>query len=137
MKRKNKRIIYLFVVFCFLLSLGKIAAESWTTGYISVPPFGQSGYTEEYNVKENESRWAGFWGDSLPNSFGYTATLVNSGKYIRSDTVELKKLETTWADNNSGKPGYYYYAKVTSRFYEPSWSRVIHSCLRYRINISR
>lgn len=124
MGRKNKRIIYLVTSFFLLLSLGKIAAESWTTGYVSVPPLGQAGYTEEYNVKNNESRWAGFWGDALPNSFGYTATLVNSGKYIRSDTVELKKSETTWADNNSGKPGYYYYAKVNSRYYEPNWSRV-------------
>ena len=36
---------------------------------------------------------AGFWGDSLPNAFGYTVALVNYGKYIRSDTVELRKLE--------------------------------------------
>ena len=64
MKRRNKRIVYLFVVFCFLLSLGKIAAESWTTGYVSVPSGGRPGYTEEYNIKQNESRWAGFWGDS-------------------------------------------------------------------------
>ena len=49
-------------------------------------------YTEEYNIKQNESRWAGFWGDSLPNAFGYTVALVNYGKYIRSDTVELKKI---------------------------------------------
>ena len=56
MKRRNKRIIYLFVVFSFLLSLGKIAAESWTTGYVSVAPFGGPGYTEEYNIKQNESR---------------------------------------------------------------------------------
>lgn len=124
MKRRNKRIVYLFVVFCFLLSLGKIAAESWTTGYVSVPSGGRPGYTEEYNIKQNESRWAGFWGDSLPNAFGYTVALVNYGKYIRSDTVELRKLETTWADNNSGKPGYYYYARVNSKFYEPNWSRI-------------
>ena len=65
-----------------------------------------------------------FLGRFTTECFWIHCALVNYGKYIRSDTVELRKLETTWADNNSGKPGYYYYARVNSKFYEPNWSRI-------------
>lgn len=111
-----------------LLGIGLLGttsyAATWTISTLDVPNWGGNKVSSEANVKASNDVYASFNGDVTPNSFGYYADLVNSNKEKRCADVSLKKNTTTRASDNTLKKGYYGYARVQSKSYEPSNSRV-------------
>lgn len=100
------------------------ASGYWTITQETVGASGAWSSFGNANLKQSSDNVASFNGDSLPAFFGYNVRLINANGAGRSDWVNLKKDQTTYAHNNSGLKGYYYYADVRSQPYEPNVSTV-------------
>lgn len=123
MKIRTKFITFITTAF-ILLGTSVALASSWTISSVHVPAWGGSAVTSEANVKATNSSSASFNGDVLPNSFGYTARLVDSNHASRSNTAGVYVDKTTHASGNTLTINHYGYAKVYSSNVEPNSSYV-------------
>lgn len=107
-----------------ILGTSTVAASSWTSSQHNVGAAGKWSSYGTANTKTTNSSQASFYGNALPNSFGYNVWLINSNAARRSNSVGLYKNATTYAGNNSGQRNYAYYADPRSKSYEPNKSTV-------------
>lgn len=125
MKKSNKKFLSSSIIsLVFMLGLGGSAIASaagyWTVSHEQVGAHGAWSSFGSANVKQTNSNYASFNGDALQAAFGYNVRLINGNGASRSNWVGLYKDRTTYAGNNSGKIGYYYYADVRSQAWEPN-----------------
>jgi hypothetical protein len=107
-----------------ILGTSTVAASTWTSSQHNVGPGGGWSSYGSPNKKTTNSSQASFYGNALPNSFGYNVWLINSNAARRSGTVGLYKNKTTYAENNTGQRNYLYYADPRSKSYEPNSSTI-------------
>lgn len=101
------------------------AAGTWTISVEDVSSYGRWSSWGNPNVKQTQSSYASFNGDSLPGSSRRIwVKLINNKAQRRSNTVVLKKDKTVHAGNNTGLRDRKYWGDARTGKNDPHATRV-------------